>query len=232
MNIQNTKKDYAISIGKGIIGAIPVVGPLIAETVGSIIPNQRLDRINDFLIYLEKKISDIDKEQIELRFKNEEFIDILEDGMLQATKSLSKERKEYIASIVANGIKDEDIDRSKKKLLLNLLNELNDSEIIILQSYGLPPGNNREFHDKHKDILMQPHPTIGTKDQSLFDDRTLFDAQKSHLARLNLIVPNYKTLKKDKLPEFDPKTGMFKAQGYKVTSLGRMLLKSIGLQTW
>ena len=54
MNTENTKKDYAVSIGKGILGAIPIVGPLMAETVGSIIPNQRIDRINDFLLKLEE----------------------------------------------------------------------------------------------------------------------------------------------------------------------------------
>jgi len=226
------KKKYAVSIGKGILGAIPIVGPLIAETVGSIIPNQRIDRINDFLLKLEEKIKDIDQEQTKLRFKSEEFIDILEEGMLQAAKSLTKERKEYIASLVANGIKDEDIEHVQKKLILNLLNELNDAEIIILQSYGLPPGEEKEFFEQHKEILMPPPPALRNQDPSLIDDRTLFDAQKSHLARLNLITPTYKKTKKGELPEFDPKTGMIKAQGYKITPLGRLLLKNIDLRTW
>jgi hypothetical protein len=41
MNIE--KADVAAVIGKGLLGAIPFVGPLAAEIVGIIIPNQRLE---------------------------------------------------------------------------------------------------------------------------------------------------------------------------------------------
>lgn len=232
MNTKNTKLDYSVTIGKAILGAIPFVGPLIAETVGSIIPNQRIDRINDFLQLLENRIEETEKDNARLKFQNEEFIDILEESMIQASKALSKERKEYIASIVSNGIGKDEVDHIQKKLLLNILNEISDTEIIILQLHGLPPGEDREYFEKHKDILMPPHVTLRTSDQSAIDDKTLFDAQKNHLARLDLIVLKYKQPKKGEIPEFDPATGMIKAQGYKITSLGRLLLRNIGLRTW
>ncbi len=232
MTTESTKKDLSIAIGKGILGAIPFVGPLIAETVGATIPNQRIDRINDFLILLEEKIDEVHRETAKLKFQNEKFIDVLEDSMIQASRALTKERKEYIASLVANGIEEENIEHNQKKLLLNILSELSDTEIIILQSYGLPPSEDREFFEKHKDVLMPPHVTMRTSDENQINDKTLFDAQKNHLARLNLTTLNYKKSKKGELPEFDPNTGMIKAQGYKITSLGRLLLKNIGLRTW
>ncbi|MGD9730541.1 MAG: hypothetical protein AB7U45_00055 [Desulfamplus sp.] len=232
MNTDNTKIDYSVSIAKGILGAIPFVGPLIAETVGSIIPRQRIDRINDFLLILENKIEETQRETAKIKFQNEKFIDILEDSMVQASRALSSERKEYIASIVSNGISDEEVEHIQKKLLLNILNELSDTEIIVLQGYGLPPGEDREYFEKHKEILLPPIVTMRTRDQNGIDDKTLYDAQRNHLVRMNLIVPKYKSLKKGETPEFDAATGTMKSQGYKVTSLGRLLLRNIGLKTW
>ncbi len=232
MVTENNKKDISIALGKGILGAIPFVGPLIAETIGATIPNQRIDRISDFLIFLERKIDEVHRETARLKFQNEEFIDIIEESMQQASRALSKERKEYIASLVTNGIEEENIKHNQKKLLLNILSELSDTEIIILQSYGLPPEEDREFFEKHKEVLMPPHVTLRTSDENQINNKILFDAQKNHLARLNLTTPKYKNVKRGELPEFDPNTGMMKAQGYNITSLGRLLLKNIGLRTW
>jgi len=39
MSIQKT--DIATILSKGLVGAIPFIGPLAAEIVGAIIPNQR-----------------------------------------------------------------------------------------------------------------------------------------------------------------------------------------------
>ena len=52
-------------LGKGLVGAIPFVGPLVAEIVGAVIPNQRIERIESLLKILESKITDEDKPKIE-----------------------------------------------------------------------------------------------------------------------------------------------------------------------
>ena len=41
----NTSIDIITSLAKGTVGAVPFVGSLVAEIVGNIIPNQRVDRI-------------------------------------------------------------------------------------------------------------------------------------------------------------------------------------------
>ena len=55
------KNDIATILGKGLGGAIPFVGPLAAEIVGAIIPNQRIERIESLLKILESKIDENDK---------------------------------------------------------------------------------------------------------------------------------------------------------------------------
>jgi len=49
--------DISAIIGKGLLGAIPFVGPMAAEIVGAVIPNQRIDRIESLLTLLESKLA-------------------------------------------------------------------------------------------------------------------------------------------------------------------------------
>lgn len=225
------KNDLAVSLSKGVLGAIPIVGPMMAEVIGHVIPNQRIDRLEQFLKILEEKVKDVDSKRLHERFNQEEFVDLLEDGMLRASRALSEERKRYIASIVENGIKEERFESIQKKLILNLLSELNDVEIVMLQSYGIHPDERDEYFGKHENVLRPPMATFGSASE-VIDDKAVFDAQKSHLERLGLLRLRFKKPRKGELPEFDDKTGMVKAQGYEVTSLGRLLLRSIGLKTW
>lgn len=225
------RSDLAVSLGKGVLGAISIVGPLMAEIVGHVIPNQRLDRLEQFLKLLEERVKDVDAEKLNERFKKEEFVDLLEDGMLHASRALSNERKEYIAAVIESEIREEHFEAIQKKLILNILSELNDAEIIMLQSYGIHPNERNEYFETHKNVLTPPMATLGSAPE-VIDDKAIFDAQKNHLERLGLLHLRFKKPRRGELPEFDDKTGMIKAQGYEITSLGRLLLRNIGLKTW
>jgi hypothetical protein len=126
--------DIAAIIGKGLLGAIPFVGPLAAEIVGAIIPNQRIDRIETVLRLLETKISEEDKEKVKQRIVSPESVDLIEDGFVQASRALSEERKEYIASLLKNSLTDDQLKHIEYKRLLSILGELNDLEVLILKS--------------------------------------------------------------------------------------------------
>lgn len=69
--------DHRVALYKSIVGTLPVVGSLLSEVVGEVIPNQRLDRIQKFAEALEAKIQDLDPDQVEARFRDPEFIDLL-----------------------------------------------------------------------------------------------------------------------------------------------------------
>ena len=220
--------DIAAIIGKGLVGAIPFVGPLVAEIVGTIIPNQRIDRIEALLKYLEEKLSAADQNEIKKRITSPESVDLIEDGFVQTSRALSDERKEYIASLLKNSLTDESLRHIEYKTLLSLLGELNDLEVLILKSHSIVVGGGeyREFWDKHGDALTPPRAFLGSSQDDL-DKHTLHETQKAHLARLGLLKPQFKKPKKGEIPEFDEKAGMIKAQGYNITSLGRLLLRSI-----
>jgi len=220
--------DIATIIGKGLVGAIPFVGPLAAEIVGAVIPNQRIDRIESLLKILESKITDEDKSKIKERIAKPESVDLIEDGFIQASRALSEERKEYIASLLKNSLTDEDLKHIEYKRLLSILGELNDLEVLILKSQTMyrRQSEDNEFWEKHEETLSAPGAHLGSSQEEI-DEHTIYQTHKAHLASLGLLKIKFKKPKRGELPEFDEKTGMIKAQGYDITSLGRLLLRSI-----
>lgn len=70
--------------------------------------------------------------------------------MRQAAYSLSDERREYVASLIANGVSGTAISDQESKHLLQILGELNDVEIIWLRFYAdASIGGDEEFRQKH-----------------------------------------------------------------------------------
>jgi hypothetical protein len=229
MNIKPTKVDYAASLAKSIVGATPIVGPLISEVVSNLIPKQRLDRISEFVTILNAKVESLDHRLLQSAFRDERFVDLLEDGFQNASRALSNERKEYIASLIANSLTEEQIEHSQAKLLLSLLAELGDPEIVLLQFYAkLTSGDQDEYLETHKAIIQGPVAHMGSSPQEL-DQDALNSTYKAHLERLGLISPHFRHTRRGELPEFDNKTGMMKVSYHGVTTLGRLLLRFIDL---
>ena len=226
--MSTSKIDLLTIIGKGSVGAIPFIGPLAAEIVGAIIPNQRIDRLEQLLITLESKISESEKDNINSKLNSVEGVDLLEDGFISASRALSSDRLDYIASLLKNSLTEEQMKHSEYKRLLNILNQINDVEVLILKSYAMNhfDEKSKEFREKHENILYV-QPTMYGSTQDEMDKYVIHQTHRNNLAALNLLKPRFKRLKKGELPEFDEKTGMIKASGHTITSLGNLLLRVI-----
>lgn len=225
-----TKMDVAVSLAKGGISQIPFVGSILAEIVGNIIPNQRVDRIDRYMRRLADKVSDIEADVRDQKFREPTFVDLFEDGAFQAARALNEERIERIASLVRNGLTVEQKDRIQFKHLLNLLGELNEVELLLLKSYGLDlvPEERETFFAQHQDTLAGPAAFINSP-REIWDQRTVHQDYKEHMTRMGLLRPRFRMTKKGDAPEFDQKTGMLKASGYEITPLGRLLLRRVDL---
>jgi hypothetical protein len=55
-DIDDNRIDHAVALTKGVLGAAPFVGGALVELIGSVVPNQRLDRITAFLKELDKRL--------------------------------------------------------------------------------------------------------------------------------------------------------------------------------
>ncbi len=231
---QALEKTEIITIfSKGLVGAIPFIGPLASEIIGATIPNQRLERIELFLKKLESKIDKTEYEKVKVKAKEPESIDLFEDSLIQASRALSEERKEYIASLLKNSLTDEELEHIEYKRLLNILSELNDLEILILKSkeymYCDDDNKAKEFWKKHGEALKEPIIYDGMTSSEELNKATLFKTHKSHLVNLGLLKAQFKIPNSGEPPEFDKETGMIKASGYYSSDLGSLLLEKIGI---
>ena len=120
-NLERNNQDLIAIVGKSIVGVIPIIGPLLSEIVGTVIPNQRIDRLIKYVNVLNDKLSHIPEEIINSIKTDESFIDLIEEGFFQASRAMTDERREYIASVLANGITDDSLAFEESKYLLKLL---------------------------------------------------------------------------------------------------------------
>ena len=222
--------DDIVSIGKGIVGIAPIFGPMIGEVIGQIIPRQRVDRITEFIKLLDVRLSELemDRDKLAKKMAEEPYVNLFEEGLWQAARSSSQERKEYIASLLANGLTDEALNDIQQGVLLSLLGELNDIEILKLYQYTIKARTDEKFQDKHLVMLAGPHAHMGSN-TDITNQSTVHKTYKEKLVRLGLLKREYKKPKRGELPEFDEKTGMIKEKSVSLTPLGRLLLKYIDM---
>lgn len=213
---------------RGALGAIPFVGPLAAEIIGKVIPNKRLERIEELLTALESKIQLDEQHKVAESLNSENSIDLMEDAFIAASRALSSERIDYIASMLKNGLTKDELEHIEYKRLMFLLSELNDVEVLILKSKALYQQDDEyeSFWKKHKTVLIPATATFNSTREEV-DKNTVFQSHKTHLRNLGLIKTTFKKPKRGELPEFDEKTGMIKARSEEITPLGRLLLESI-----
>ena len=204
------KRDYVASAAKAALGAVPFAGSLLIELAGTVIPNQRINRIVSFVKTLERRLSNLEQEFVQSQLNDEDFTDLLEEGLRQASRSLSEERREYISSLISNSLSSKDIEYLESKHLLKILDDLNDIEVIWLQYFQKKRTQKEasELQDKYPDILKPIRITQKTP-QSVRDKSTLQDSYKEHLSQLGLLERREKR--------------------YIITTLGKLLSREIGL---
>jgi hypothetical protein len=228
ISLQPNTSDYVTSAAKAALGAVPFVGSIFAELAGTVIPNQRIDRIVKFAHHLERRLSNLEQDFIHSQLLDEHFNDLLEEGLRQSARSLTDERRDYLASIISNSLSSEDIDSIESKHLMRILGETNDIEIIWL-GYHLDKSMKSDFTKKHQNIL-ETLPIRQGSPQGEWDKVALQNSYKEHLAQLGLLKHRYKIDPKTQVPKYNPSTGIPEVSGYDITALGRLLIRQIGLE--
>jgi outer membrane murein-binding lipoprotein Lpp len=221
--------DYFTSAIKSIFGAAPYVGSLFSELAGTVIPNQRVDRIASFVEKLDKKVANLEKEFLMSQLSNKYFSDLLEESLHHVVRAITDERREYIANLISNSLSLQDIQYIESKHLLRILGELNDIEIIWLNHHQrISHGHDREFYNKHL-VVLEPVFVSMADPPLVHNKEAIQNSYKEHLSRLGLLKPIYETYIETQLPKFDKHTGGQKVWRYEITTLGRFFLRQIGI---
>ena len=228
-DLDSRSVDIPVALARGAVGLVPFIGPLLAEVIGVTIPGQRSDRIAKFARELNFRLKAVEKCLLEQKLKDDDFTDLIEEGFRQAARSLSDERRRYIANLIANGLTSDDVDSSESKHLLRILGEINDIEVVWLRYYRVTTaGGDETFRATHEEVLKPVPETMGSS-RDILTKATLRKSYKEHLAQLGLLESRYRIDSRTGLPEFDRASGSMKESGHKLTRLGRLLLDEVGL---
>jgi hypothetical protein len=235
INLETNREDMMALFVKGIFGIVPFGSPIV-EAITTVIPNQKLERLVDFVQILNYKIKNAERKIEDHELKTEEFTDLLEDALGQASRALSKERLEYIASLLKNSLTDEELEHFGKKKLLSLLNELNDAEVIWLRSYAFKIRHTmsedyKQYFETHKKVLQPYNPSMRYLNvpQEIINKDAIMQSYINNLLKLNLIKEKFEKRRDGRRLKFDEKTGKIKSSDIYCSSLGEMLLKYIDL---
>lgn len=229
--LETNSTDYLVSALKGVLGVIPA-GSVIGELL-QVIPNQRMDRLIEFTKIMNNKLSTIEQDLFRQKALNENFSMLLEEAITKhVISAVSNERKEYIASLIVNSLSLEDLELLASKHLLKLLGEINDAEVIWLRFYLDPSYGDREFRNKHKDVLEYISPLSSL--QQTRDNFAVQNSYKEHLVQLGLLKRVYEIEEIYmesivRVPKIDLFTKDLKIHNYEITDLGKLLLKYINL---
>lgn len=204
--------DRTAAVVRGVVGAVPVIGPLVAEVISGVIPGQKLQRLEEWLHLFSARVDSLEDGvgRLNDRLRTPEGSDVLEDALLEASRAVSKERLERLANLFANGLAGPDFDYDRLKTLSRLFNNLTDAEIVLLTFYANPPTFGSPWHkammERHPAILRPVSREMGSP-QSEIDPGALQDHRKETLMRLGLLRTDSRTTT--------------------ITSLGKMMISQI-----
>jgi hypothetical protein len=215
--------DRTAAVIRSVISNIPVVGQALAEIITELVPNQRIERVEKYLLYLGEEITSLKVENIDAAMKRPENVDLIEDGAYQAVRALTDERKRYLARAVALGICTEEKDKLNEKRILALIGDLDDGDLLLLDAFA-SRNKGREKFEK----LRPEQPTINSRRPGAAERWGLYQASIARLERLSLLKKRLQLDNKTNFPEFDRRTGEPKGN-HEVTALGSLVLNRIGL---
>lgn len=207
------QRDRLVPLAKGIVGACPVIGPMLAEIVGVAVPNQRVERIVAFLQTFDDRLAQAEAalERVRQTLQTPEGIDLLEESMTQATRAITSERQQRLGRLLAKALTQKELRYQEAKKLLGLLRELTDPELLWLVFYSEPLTYGSAFHDQlrkqHPDVFAPASNLINAPDDEL-DRGALQASYKNTLERYGLLE------QKDR-------------QQFQITRLGKILLRYI-----
>ncbi len=210
--IETNRTDIVASAAKGIAGACPIIGGLVTEAINQLIPNQKLDRVVDFLKILDENVSQLDNQISNLKnnLSREIGLDLLEEGIAQASHAVTEERRNRIANLLSKSFTQEEIKYNESKKLLNILRELADPELLWLAFYSKTFSMGSEYHkqlmEKHPEVLQPASRTMGVAQEEI-DRGALQDSYKNTLVRYGLLEQ--------------------RDRSHNLTSLGRLLISYI-----
>ena len=121
-------------------------------------PNQRIDRIAEFLRELAVRVESVEKQALRQALSTPEGVDLLEDGLTAASRALTPSRRKRLAAAFARSLVNTDVEHVYRKRLLQIAADLSDPELIMLHGIAMYSRNALDpvFLTRHDAALHGP----------------------------------------------------------------------------
>jgi len=223
-SLKTNGTDRATSLAMALAGMLPVAGSLISELISNVVPNQRADRIANYVTALGQRIASL---EVEARPKLEDMTPektaLFEDGAFASARALSDERIEQIARMVVAGMSGDERDAEYQRRYLRLLQDLFDTDLVALHSIaswrGVPTSTKLMSNG---DAKLASDEELRTRS----DRRSIESDQQERLKRLGLVRQELQIYPPDWMKRGAvPRLQFTRAE---LTGLGWTLLECIG----
>ena len=201
----SNETDVAVVGLKGLLSLVPIIGSILAETITFHIPNQRIDRLENFAKLLSAKVKNMDdlfKENLKEKFNDPKSLPFLEKVLNQVIESESEQYRLYLASIVKNGL-TKDTEAIKRDRLLSIVSQINEIEILRLYGASLDQFDNEQifsdFFNKYEDIIYA-NDSFDPSEEEL-EIENMLKSYGEHLVRIGLTTETHSGVKATSLGE-------------------------------
>ena len=179
-NLDETKEDKLLEITKSTITTacnfIPFIGTGITEVINYFIPDNRRERVVDFIKQLADYVSKHDKQIMELqqwleKIKTDKKSALLfETAIFYSMQTESQMKHHCYAFYVFNAIENSSISDIQKEHVLRTISLLNETEILLLIYLGQDGAlfEDSDFHKKYADYIDR-HSSCGDEDDKIFN---------------------------------------------------------------
>ena len=225
--LDDNKRDVLASVAKGVTGAIPLVGPALAEVVGQTIPNQRMDRVAEFIRLLDQRLTDVELAQIK---SNPQAIDLLEEATLIASRSVSDARRLHLVNLIREPEKIGSQVYEVRRKLLQILRELSDEDVNVLADINLRGDKHARWKRSSEPITEGTYRSMSPAEREIHEtNEASWPLSIGMLDRLGLLTAVRQEQDSD-APDrhIDPNTGLPRIVRYEASELGKLLLLNIG----
>lgn len=157
--------DKRVQLYKAVAGLIPG-GSFIVEYMIDRIPNQRIDRLIEFVNELSRRIEKLENQQ---HLHSEEFTYLAENAMVESVNAKSTERKNWLASItIPQNPEIEPLEWNYRVKAVYILSTLDDNDVHCLMQYA-------QFKTKVRyEQNLQKRYFISIQDRKELSDYDLF----------------------------------------------------------
>lgn len=210
---------------RSLVSAVPVAGGLLTEIVSVLIPNQRIDRVERFLLALADELYKSGNSQ-NLPTADGPKLELVESGIRAASEIHSLSKTVQLAKCVSKGLSSDEAAALRAQRVLRIISELDPEEMIVLLSYTKRSiSDAEEFQEKYPSIFDVPSLYIGA-DQETRKRNAEYQAAERHLIALGLLSEE---IRFDRDTDVVERFGSEIRKDVELTMIGRLVLFYAGL---